>query len=128
MFGITTVLFPQMTSFHPSGCKQLAGRHSESKDNAGPARYLVNTLTGQRLGVIAAVTHHFCDTCNRLRITSTGQVLPCLFSQKGVNISNALRERDEEMVKKGIIEAIKMKPRRWLDMESGDEHMSRIGG
>ncbi|WP_286952415.1 MULTISPECIES: GTP 3',8-cyclase MoaA [Aminobacterium] len=101
---------------------------SESKDNAGPARYLVNTLTGQRLGVIAAVTHHFCDTCNRLRITATGQVLPCLFSQKGVNISNALRERDEEMVKKGIIEAIKMKPRRWLDMESGDEHMSRIGG
>ncbi|MDD2206980.1 MAG: GTP 3',8-cyclase MoaA [Aminobacterium sp.] len=101
---------------------------SEEAINAGPARYLINEATGQRLGIIAAVSHHFCASCNRLRITSEGEVLPCLFSGKGVEIRDALRSRDEEKTRQGIIKAIRQKPRRWLDIESGKEHMFRIGG
>ena len=56
----------------------------EAKTSCGPSRYYENKRTGQKIGIISAVSDHFCGSCNRLRISSVGEVLPCLFSSSGV--------------------------------------------
>lgn len=103
----------------------------------GPARYLVNSVTGQMIGVISAVSEHFCETCNRLRVTSTGEVRPCLFSSDGVSIIEALRRGDAKGVREGMLAAALNKPCEGatgipavepLGHPKEERHMSRIGG
>jgi len=97
-------------------------------DHDGPATYYQNRDTGQRIGVIAAVSHHFCDRCNRLRITATGEMRTCLFSSEGTNLLPLIRERDTEKLQKTILEAAFRKPKNWTAMENTVRHMSQIGG
>jgi cyclic pyranopterin phosphate synthase len=78
---------------------------------AGPARYYVNAITGQRIGVISAVSQHFCGTCNRLRITSAGNIRPCLFDSGQISIAEALRARDKIKVREFLSEAVAKKPK-----------------
>lgn len=130
------------------------GKESSSKAPGGPSRYLVNRDSGQRVGFITAVSDHFCRTCNRLRVTSTGEIRPCLFSNEGVRLIEVLRSRDAEGVRSGIISAAMSKPceggtgiprgedvtpaGEFLDREglprreavctAKERHMSRIGG
>lgn len=94
----------------------------------GPARYLVHAETGQRLGIIAAVGHHFCETCNRLRITATGELRSCLFSPEGVSLREALRAKDLETVRGLIVAEAGRKPKCWKDASVSSRHMSQIGG
>ena len=107
-----------------------AGRSEVS----GPSRYYRNSSTGQKVGIISAVSDHFCNLCNRLRVTSTGVVRPCLFGNFGVPVIDALREKNREAVKKGILKAVAAKPRRGLTGTPGENglceerHMSQIGG
>ena len=101
---------------------------SSLSPNSGPSVYYVNRETGQRLGFIPAVSHHFCHSCNRLRITPDGEVRPCLFSSEGETLLPALRNRDgEELVRLLLSSALK-KPNCWTDLAVGENHMSRIGG
>ncbi len=76
----------------------------------GPARYLRNSDTGQEVGIISAVSDHFCHTCNRLRVTSTGEIRPCLFSNAGISIIEALKDRDAGAVREAFLMAVKHKP------------------
>lgn len=64
---------------------------SRSHDTDGPAR--VFTIDGGvgRIGLISPLTNHFCNTCNRLRITSDGKLRTCLFSDKEFNLRRVLR-------------------------------------
>jgi len=94
----------------------------------GPARYLVHAETGQRLGIIAAVGHHFCETCNRLRITATGELRSCLFSPEGASLREALREGDLEAVRGLILAEAGRKPKCWKEASASTRHMSQIGG
>lgn len=94
----------------------------------GPARYLVNSRTGQRLGIIAAVSHHFCETCNRLRITASGELRSCLFSTEGVSLREALRNGDLETVRNLVLAEAGKKPKCWRDATATTQHMSQIGG
>ena len=96
--------------------------------SAGPAKYYQNTATGQKLGIIGAVSHHFCDTCNRLRITATGILRPCLFSQDGVDLRPALLARNPEEVKALILEGALRKPKSFKTVKTGNIRMSRVGG
>ncbi len=57
----------------------------------GPARMFTITGTKGRLGVISPMTHHFCLSCNRLRITSNGRLRTCLFSDKEYRLRPILR-------------------------------------
>lgn len=104
-------------------------------DSCGPSRYYRNEKTGQRVGIISAVSNHFCGQCNRLRISSTGEVLPCLFSSSGYSLGEAVKDRDRQGVERIVLKAAASKP------EGGDtslpgaggpveeeRHMSRIGG
>lgn len=96
--------------------------------SAGPARYFRHSETGQRIGVIAAVSHHFCPTCNRLRITATGEIRPCLFSKDGLDLRHALRSHDMVEAERIIRQGIQTKPKCWMEIASGTNHMSQIGG
>jgi cyclic pyranopterin phosphate synthase len=59
--------------------------------DAGPARYWTVTATGRELGVISAMTEHFCDDCNRLRLTATGDLHACLGHDDAVSLRDVMR-------------------------------------
>lgn len=59
---------------------------------SGPARYFRFSGASGVLGFISPLTHHFCDSCNRLRLTSDGKLRPCLFSETEIDVRSALRQ------------------------------------
>lgn len=99
----------------------------------GPAR--LYRLPGSRgtLGFISPISNHFCDRCNRLRLTSEGMLRSCLLSDQQTDLKGILRGGgDDEAIRKAILEAIRQKPKGHglKPGEAGDCHgrMSRIGG
>ena len=64
--------------------------------SSGPARYVRVAETGGRLGFITPMSRGFCEACNRVRITSTGQLVPCLGHVDGVDLRAALRGSESE--------------------------------
>ena len=85
------------------------------------------------LGVIEAVSHQFCGSCNRLRLTSDGKLRPCLFSERELDLVSVLRAGgpDDEPVKNVLREAIRLKPESHNGFQSGAEegrYMHEIGG
>ncbi len=97
-------------------------------NNPGPAKYYRNITSGQVVGIIAAISDHFCQNCNRLRITSTGEMRPCLLNDIGVGLLEYIREKNRQKVKEGIFQAVEMKPCGWEISNSHKDNMSRIGG
>ena len=99
----------------------------------GPVeRYRFKSAEGE-IGFIGALSHHFCPSCNRLRLTSDGKLRPCLFSSDEVDIRSALRAgRSSESLKEIFLQAIARKPRRHhTGIPEGREvvrAMSMIGG
>ncbi|MEW6593761.1 MAG: GTP 3',8-cyclase MoaA [Thermodesulfobacteriota bacterium] len=100
---------------------------------SGPARlYRLPGGLGT-LGFISPISNHFCDRCNRLRLTAEGMLRSCLLSDRQTDLKKILRGGgDDEAVRRAIIEAIRHKPRGHglKPGETGDCHgrMSRIGG
>jgi cyclic pyranopterin phosphate synthase len=102
-----------------------------SLPGAGSARYF--TLPGAKgtIGFISAVSEPFCAECNRLRLSSTGKILPCLFSEKGRDIKDPVRKgASHEDIKQHLRDAIASKPKRHHMAEGDpvDKKMSGIGG
>lgn len=95
---------------------------------AGPARYYVDLATGNRVGVIEAVSNHFCASCNRLRITPSGGLLPCLFARDEISLLHLIRHRDGEGLKEAILHGMNFKPNSWEETRDGKARMSGIGG
>ncbi len=83
---------------------------------AGPAAMYGLEGGRGRLGFITAMSNHFCNVCNRIRVTSDGFLRTCLFADKEYNVRNILRNPKlqgraaEEHIKKIIEEAVKIKP------------------
>jgi len=78
----------------------------------GPARYVRVKETGGRLGFITPLTHNFCESCNRVRLTCTGQLYMCLGQNDVADLRAALRASDgNELVTQAILEAISRKPK-----------------
>ncbi len=85
---------------------------TESKHQSpGPARYVMVKETGRRLGFITPLTHNFCESCNRVRVTCTGQLYMCLGQDDSANLAKALRSGGENRLTEAIIEAIARKPK-----------------
>ena len=78
---------------------------------AGPARYFDVSETGGRLGFITPLTHNFCESCNRVRMTCTGELYMCLGQDDNANLAQALREGGVERLEQAIKEAISRKPK-----------------
>ena len=102
----------------------------------GPARYFDVTETGGRLGLITPLTNNFCEGCNRIRVTATGQLYPCLGGSERVDLRAALRSADpDSAVSDALDQAMKIKPLRHHFDISGPggapalaRHMSMTGG
>nr|MCU0948906.1 GTP 3',8-cyclase MoaA [Porphyrobacter sp.] len=102
----------------------------------GPARYVEVAETGGRLGFIAPHTGNFCSGCNRLRVTATGQLYPCLGGGERVDLRAALRSDDPELnLALALQEALAIKPEAHhfrMDARGAapavPRHMSTTGG
>jgi cyclic pyranopterin phosphate synthase len=103
----------------------------------GPARYVRVGETGQRLGFITPMSHNFCSTCNRVRLSCTGRLYTCLGQEEGADLRELLRAgADDAAVAQAIDQAIGRKPARhdfMLEPTSGRvagpaRHMSVTGG
>jgi cyclic pyranopterin phosphate synthase len=78
----------------------------------GPARYVTVGETGGRLGFITPLTHNFCESCNRVRVTCTGTLYMCLGQEDAADLRAPLRASEgDEFVEAAIREAITRKPK-----------------
>lgn len=109
-------------------------------DNAyatgGPARYMTVAETGGRLGLITPMTHNFCESCNRVRLTCTGTLYMCLGQNDAADLRAAVRASPEDALLSQVIdEAIGRKPKghdfiidRTQNRPAVARHMSVTGG
>jgi GTP 3',8-cyclase len=78
----------------------------------GPARYVRLAETGGRLGFITPLTHNFCESCNRVRVTCTGTLYMCLGQTDAADLRKPLRASEgNELLQDAIDEAIARKPK-----------------
>jgi cyclic pyranopterin phosphate synthase len=78
----------------------------------GPARYVKVGETGGRLGFITPLTHNFCESCNRVRLTCTGRLYTCLGREDGADLREALRSDPSGVkLREAILGAIERKPK-----------------
>lgn len=99
----------------------------------GPAKYFRLEGSSGVIGFISALTHHFCDDCNRLRLTADGRLRPCLFSETEIDLKPALRmQLSDQEVERLLRLAIEVKPEGHKIDQRDDltslKNMSRIGG
>ncbi|MET4632645.1 GTP 3',8-cyclase MoaA [Kaistia defluvii] len=102
----------------------------------GPARYVEVAETGGRLGFITPLTHNFCETCNRVRITCTGTLFMCLGQEDATDLRAPLRASENDaLLSAAIDEAIGRKPKGHDFIIDRDHrrpalgrHMSMTGG
>ncbi|MDR6669631.1 GTP 3',8-cyclase MoaA [Rhizobium sp. 1399] len=102
----------------------------------GPARYVRVAETGGRLGFITPLTHNFCESCNRVRLTCTGTLYMCLGQNDAADLRAALRAtEDDGLLHAAIDEAITRKPKghdfiidRTHKRPAVARHMSVTGG
>ncbi|WP_375411161.1 GTP 3',8-cyclase MoaA [uncultured Bradyrhizobium sp.] len=105
-------------------------------DTGGPARYVHVSETGGQLGFITPMTHNFCESCNRVRITCTGTLHTCLGHEDAADLRKPLRaSADNDLLSAAIDRAIGLKPKghdfiidRRHNRPSVSRHMSVTGG
>src|SRR5438132_1793619 len=105
-------------------------------DTGGPARYVRVAETGSRLGFITPLTHNFCESCNRVRVTCTGTLYMCLGQEDAADLHSPLRASEgNDLLDAAIAEAISRKPKghdfiidRRHQRPSVSRHMSVTGG
>jgi cyclic pyranopterin phosphate synthase len=102
----------------------------------GPARYVRVAETGRRLGFITPLSHNFCESCNRVRVTCTGTLYLCLGQEDAADLRAPLRASEgDAAVEAAIREALSRKPKghdfvidRGNDGPAVPRHMSVTGG
>ncbi|MBV7256914.1 GTP 3',8-cyclase MoaA [Pacificimonas sp. WHA3] len=102
----------------------------------GPARYFQVEETGRRLGFITPLTHNFCESCNRVRLTATGQLFMCLGQEDRSDLKAIIRATpDDTDLDAALDEAMTRKPKghdfliaRGAHSISTPRHMSVTGG
>jgi cyclic pyranopterin phosphate synthase len=107
--------------------------HLPTRPGDGPARRFRLPGAAGELGIITAVSSHFCTTCNRLRLSAEGRLLPCLFSEAGVELKPLLRGgADDRELAAAILRAAREKPAGHGQQAGGLDArgcpMSRLGG
>ena len=119
--------------------KQLGERFTLTdlaERSGGPARYIRIEETGQKIGLITPMSHNFCESCNRVRITCTGEIYTCLGQEGHSDLREPLRaSNDDAVLEAAIHRAIGLKPK-GHDFEYSRQtvdgrvsrHMSHTGG
>jgi cyclic pyranopterin phosphate synthase len=110
---------------------------SDLADNTGgPARYIRLEETGQKIGLITPLSHNFCESCNRVRITCTGEIYTCLGQEGHSDLRGPLRaSSDDAQLEIAIRAAIGLKPKghdfdysRQTAAGQVSRHMNHTGG
>jgi cyclic pyranopterin phosphate synthase len=126
-------------NFLPIGeAMHLLGQHDELVPRPdcqlghGPARYYLLKKTGALVGFIGAMTNlHFCEMCNKMRLTADGKIRPCLGDHGEIDLRTTLRRNgDDEALRQIFLEALRLKP---LDHQFRGQYqplrpMTAIGG
>jgi cyclic pyranopterin phosphate synthase len=87
--------------------------YDTDEQTGGPARYVRLNETGQKIGFITPMTHNFCESCNRVRLTCTGELYQCLGQEDQVDLRKILRNHsDTEPLIQAIHNAIFKKAQR----------------
>jgi GTP 3',8-cyclase len=97
----------------------------------GPARYWSVSGSGSRLGLISPLTQNFCEGCNRIRVSASGQLYMCLGHDDHVDLREALRGDDPTAVDAAVDRALGRKPRAHnfrLETPATSRHMNVTGG
>lgn len=102
----------------------------------GPARYVNVIETGRRIGFITPMTHNFCESCNRVRLTCTGTLYMCLGQDDAADLRTPMRaSADDAALEAAILQAIERKPKghdfvidRRRNRPAVARHMSLTGG
>ncbi len=105
-------------------------------NSGGPARYVEVAETGRKIGFITPMTHNFCESCNRVRLTCTGTLYMCLGQEDAADLRGPLRaSEDNDLLENAIAEAIGRKPKghdfiidRRRKSPAVGRHMSVTGG
>jgi len=118
--------------------ERLARRYTLTgldKRTGGPARYVHVAETGGTLGFITPMSHNFCESCNRVRLTATGQLFLCLGQDDQVNLRDAWREGGPAALDAALDHAMHIKPKghdfvldRTRPEPAVTRHMSVTGG
>ncbi|MFV0358485.1 GTP 3',8-cyclase MoaA [Tropicimonas sp.] len=103
--------------------------------SGGPARYVRLEETGQKIGFITPLTHNFCESCNRVRLTCTGELYMCLGQEDRADLRPSLRDPAAVPLEEAIRNAIARKPKghdfdysRQSVSGQMPRHMSHTGG
>lgn len=118
---------------------RYAGRYRVTdlaERTGGPARYVRLEETGQKIGFITPLTHNFCESCNRVRLTCTGELFMCLGQEDMADLRGPLRSSDSDApLEHAIRAAISRKPKghdfdysRQKVAGQMSRHMSHTGG
>ena len=107
------------------------------ENTGGPARYVRVEETEQKIGFITPLTHNFCESCNRVRVTCTGELFMCLGQENNANLRDTIRQypNNPERLESAIRSAINNKPKghdfdysRTSIKGQMSRHMSHTGG
>lgn len=97
----------------------------------GPARYMHLPAFGTRLGLISPLTRNFCDSCNRIRVSASGQLYMCLGHEDHVDLRAALRSGLDSALDDAVATAMRQKPQRHdfqIATPATQRHMNATGG
>lgn len=119
--------------------EELSERWTLSKSDhatSGPSKYYDISETGGRIGFITPLSDNFCAGCNRIRVTATGQLYPCLGGKERVDLRAALRSANSDVALcDALQQAMRMKPLKHDFLEQFTDgsrrlqrHMSMTGG
>lgn len=103
----------------------------ETVHGNGPAVYYRLPGNNGAIGLISAMNHSFCESCNRIRLTSQGLIKPCLCYEDGVDLRPALASDSDDPLREALEKAIRMKPagHTFYDRTTVEpKAMSQIGG
>jgi cyclic pyranopterin phosphate synthase len=105
-----------------------------TESTGGPSRYFRIPGVEARVGFISPHSHNFCDTCNRVRLTSEGRLLLCLGQEHSMDLRRVVRANpgDDDALKRAIVSAMDIKPRGHdFDLQAQPvifRHMNHTGG
>ena len=102
--------FLSMKKFEEDLVNKLNLNPSKHKTN-GPSRYYDYSNHNSKIGIISAISHNFCDSCNRVRLTCTGKLYMCLGQNDFVDLKFALRNQTKNDIITQIEYAMSIKPK-----------------
>lgn len=106
----------------------LEDSDAEAPVGWGPARYWKLPGAQGTLGFITSVSEHFCNSCNRLRLTADGKLRLCLFSDQEVDLREALRAGSEDQLEARFRQALAQKPESHESRTGTLREMVQVGG